>query len=705
MAVSEEAKQLIEKEKQILSEVEASLKSQRERKEERFSSENRKARELTSELVKTHRDEEKWLLASDEAVSHGVKDKQIADIAVINRLLKQPYFARMVLREEWNGQEKEIEYKIGLAENSECRIIDWRKAPIARLYYEYKEGDEYSEEIQGREREGQIVSRNMVETNNCVLTKLSCRLGNFIFKSSEWETIQSGLHPHAMAAAIDGDNAGGEAQNLLPQIASLLSPAQFALISENRDKAMLIQGIAGSGKTTVALHRLAWMFAEQSNTIEPSQCLILVLSHSLKKYISQTLPSLGVEGVRVITLVEWYEEIISRVAQHLCKYHELDEKFRINRPSSPLPSGIERLKRSMAMLRAIESYVQKNIQNRSQLQSLSPDAILLAVLKNPKSLVEEDETKLITESLVRQAMERALQNSSQQVLDRCDDALLVRITIMLQDGVPFKEGSYGKYEHIFADEVQDFSPVDLACVLGSIKGINHITIVGDTAQKIDEGSTFPGWDKLRKHWSAKETLSKFVNLDLSYRSTVEILKFADHIQQSPGARRSEGRHGRAPIWFKCLSEQRGVQSACDWLNRAMEKYPSTVTAVVCRDATQAKYVLTLLKPTFGPAIRLGDETGFSFEGGIVVTHASQVRGLEFTNLLIWNPSKKDYPADDTHRNLLYLVVSRTRENLCIVTWTRQSDILPPLHSPLIRAYDIAREELEALEEEKKRAET
>jgi len=692
MPISEQARQMIAAETEALNSVLDNLSAQAKERTKRLQVENKTARELTSSLVQARREEDILALSSAETLAHGLKDQHSAELDTINRLLKNPYFARMVLHEEApnQGGRREIEYKIGLAENAACRIIDWRKAPIAKLYYEYREDDEYSEEIQGRERSGKIVLRNLVDTQGAKLKEITCRYGRFVFKNGEWLPLSaSGPAGEAYAKAPPEPQEG---LHLLPQIAALLDPLQFRLIAENAGRAMLIYGIAGSGKTSVGLHRLAWLLAGESKIL-PERCLILVLSNSFKTYISRTLPALGVEGVRVLRINEWLSQILSYGLPHLCREGKglAGTEELIHRPAEPIPAGIARLKRSLALLKAVEEFVQEK---KAELQSALAEEILLNVLADPVRIKKNDETNLIDEDLIKSAEKWTAQNLRQKALDCCDDALLVRILCLLRGGVYLPNGALGKYDHIMADEVQDFSPVDLACILGAVTA-NGITLVGDADQKIGGESTFSAWEKLHRYWTFKDSLPHYVGLNLSYRSTAEILSLADYIQQKPSAQNRAGRHGRVPIWFKCLSEERCLQAAKQWLNQALEKYPTAMTAVICADPTQAKHILSLLKPSFGPLIRPGDESSFSFEGGIVVTHISQVRGLEFTNVLIWNPSKQNFPADATHRNLLYLAVTRAKENLCLVSWGKSSDLLPSLYSPLLRGYDIASEELEA----------
>ena len=143
------------------------------------------------------------------------------------------------------------------------------------------------------------------------------------------------------------------------------------------------------------------------------------------------------------------------------------------------------------------------------------------------------------------------------------------------------------------------------------------------------------------------------------------MKLADHIQQRNLV--NSGREGRIPIWFKCSKESRGIESALKWLSTAMEKYPNSLTAVLCAGDREARYAHSLLSPSFGNSVRLAANDDFSFEAGIVVSDIRQVKGLEFFNVLIWNPSEKNYPhTEPSSRNLLYVAVTRTEENLCLV---------------------------------------
>jgi DNA helicase-2/ATP-dependent DNA helicase PcrA len=666
--IPEEAARMLEEEGAVVRTVIDSLLSQREHGLRRLSTESSRARTLTAEYVAARRVEDKAMLASDEAVAHGLTHNKEAELKSIEKLLKKPYFARIVFEElEDDGSTREIEYKLGFAANTECRIIDWRKAPIAKLYYEYKEGDEFSEQILGRERIGRIKLRNTVEIEDGGLKRLVCRFGQFEQRGeSGWVALSEPARSRAAAGA-------GE----LPHILSLITPEQFRTITEDARTAILIQGIAGSGKTTVALHRLAWLLHEENTDLKADECVVIVRSKALKAYVSRTLPSIEIHGVRVLTFHEWSEETTVRAAPALRGAHG------IARPPEGPGHAIERLKRSFAWLAAVEK---TGVSMRGALEDRAVE-----LLKYPREVLENDDTKLLNEKLVSEAHARAATVRAAGELDWCDDATIVRLFQLAEGGVALKDGNVGRYRHIVVDEVQDFSPTELAVIIGAVSDTRNLTLVGDTAQKIEATSPFPGWDRLRERWAFKDSMSKYLSLTVSFRSTLPIMKLADYVQKRPAT--THGRNGRIPIWFKCRRESRGVESVIEWLKKAGERYPLAATAVICRDPKEARYALSLLDPTFGAAARIGDEESFSFDAGIIVTDVRQVKGLEFTNVLLWNPSAKSYPKDDLQKNALYVAITRAEENLALVTWGKPSEHLPSIFSPLVRGIENEPEEV------------
>jgi len=669
MSLTPEEQESVSAEHKVFSAVKESVATQITRVEQRLFAENQRARALTSEIHETRRVEDKALLASDEGVSHALKDSRREELETLKKQVENPYFARISLEEdEPSGSTRIIEYKLGFAANPDLRIIDWRKAPISKLYYEYKEGDDYLEEILGRERSGKVLLRNRIEVERGDLKTVQNRFGTFHWnaKTATWESATGSMHRRKST------------DSHLPEILSLITAEQFRSITVDADTAILIQGVAGSGKTTVALHRLAWLLHNDNSPLQSNDCVFLMLSPALRRYVENSLPSAGISGVSVRTYHEWAGRTLKRL--------QSDADFALARPPFPAPAGVQRVKRSLAVLKALEARLRGAARQSSvTIEMLQSD--ILDVLSNPAPILASDETRLISEATVREALEWSRKNFENGLFDWSDDGLLLRACQLRTGGVITEKGVHGTYGHIIVDEVQDLSPIELSTIIGSVKNHKDLTLVGDTSQNIDEHGSFPGWDKLRKHWNFSGDMSKYVSLEVSHRSTLPIMRLADHIQQRSLVK--TGRNGRVPIWFKTRNESHGIEHVLKWLNKAVELYPSMVTAVICATPEEAKFAYKMLQPTFGQLVRLGDAYSFSFEEGILVTDVHQVKGLEFFSVLLWNPSNQSYGSHDYGRNLLYVAVTRAEENLCIVTWGRPAAALPPFGvSKLVRSMDM-----------------
>lgn len=669
MSLTHEQQESLSAEEAVFSTVTSSIEAQIGRAEQRLFQENQRARALTSEIHETRRVEDKALLASDEGVSHALKDSKREELETLKKQLDNPYFARISLEEEEaNGSTKIIEYKLGFAANPDLRIIDWRRAPISKLYYEYKEGDDYLEEILGRERSGRVLLRNRIEVERGGLKTVQNRFGTFHWnaKTATWESGTGSMHRRKST------------DSHLPEILSLITAEQFRSITVDADTAILIQGVAGSGKTTVALHRLAWLLHNDNSPLKSNECVFLMLSPALRRYVENSLPSAGISGVGVRTYHEWAGRTLKRL--------QSDAEFVLARPPVPPPAGVQRVKRSLAVLKALEARLRGTTRQSSvAMETLQRD--IIDVLSNPAPIIAADETRLISEATVREALAWSRNNFATGVFDWADDGLLLRACQLRTGGVINEKGEFGTYGHVIVDEVQDLSPIELSTIIGSVKNHKDLTLVGDTSQNIDEHGSFPGWEKLRKHWNFSGDMSKYVSLEVSHRSTLPIMRLADHIQQRSLVK--TGRSGRVPIWFRTRNESQGIEYVLKWLSKAVELYPSMVTAVICATPEEAKFAYKMLQPTFGQLVRLGDAYSFSFEEGILVTDVHQVKGLEFFSVLLWNPSAQSYGSHDYGRNLLYVAVTRAEENLCLVTWGRPASALPTFGaSKLVRSMDM-----------------
>ena len=664
MSITPEAQLFIEEEQEILRRVVSELQSQLTVGRRRLDTEEDRAQELTAQIVNARRDTDKQMLASDEAVSHGLAKMKRTELKGIEKLVERPYFARIVLEEEdeTTGKLRKIEFRLGTSANSDCRIIDWRKAPISKLYYEYKEGEDYCEIIQGRERNGTILLRNNVEIEHGELKRLSCRLGTFQLIDGSWHSVEG-----------YGSRQSASGYGALPDVLSLITPEQFRAITEEAACSVLIQGVAGSGKTTVALYRLSWLLHEGNSDITAKQAVILLRSPALKSYIQRSLSAVDLTGVNVMLFSEWSESLVKRIIPGLSNTEKL------SRPQKPTSHGALRVLYSLALLKAVDDASK----SRSDLSPQEYRAFIRAILSRPELILPHDETRLLDRDLVKEA--RLLLESSEQegAIHPAEDVLLIHLAELRKLPLVPERTQSGKFRHIVVDEVQDFSAAELAVITGAVEEMSQLTLVGDRSQAIDDQHIFPGWDRLRQFWSMDESLSKYVQLAISHRSTVSVMRLAHHIQGSHEPVQGN-RQGKPPLWYHCPNEDQGVEEVIGWLGRVIERFPESLIAVLCKDRNESRQAYSMLRPTFQSAVRLGDESSITFEEGIVVTTVSAVKGLEFPNILIWNPSKNSYPNDRRNRNLLYVAVTRTQDHLALVTWDKPAECLPSVESSLVR---------------------
>jgi ATP-dependent DNA helicase UvrD/PcrA len=273
---------------------------------------------------------------------------------------RSPYFGRMVLREDKRIREILIGRSTYVDTGAGVRIVDWRDAPVSRLYYRYNEGDDYEETFGEREVEGEILTRRSLTIVDARLRRIVAPQGVFLHPNDgAWKRGGVSLklhggqgsamradHHHRPGKLGVGTDEAGEDRHL-KAITALIDPRQFELITKPDSGLVVIQGGAGSGKTTIGLHRLAYLAFQDKRRFRPDRMLVIAFNQALVRYISQVLPALDVSGVGVRTYTEWASRL------RVTHFPELTRKV-----ADDTPSVVTRLKKHPAMLRAIDDHVE-----------------------------------------------------------------------------------------------------------------------------------------------------------------------------------------------------------------------------------------------------------------------------------------------------------------------------------------------------------
>jgi DNA helicase-2/ATP-dependent DNA helicase PcrA len=272
-----------------------------------------------------------------------------------------PYFGHLRLRETIVGRGVvERDVLIGRATfvdaGRRINIVDWRHAPVSQLFYRYGEGSDYEERFGDRDVEGEILARRTLTIEGGRLTRVACPEGVWARgRGGGWERTDvpaqelAGGQETALRPArgrLGAAPAGRQALDRhLPEIAALIDPRQFDVIAAPSAGVVVIQGGAGSGKTTVGLHRLAYLAFDSPDRFPPRRMVVVTHGAALAAYIGALLPSLGIEGVRVDTFralaerelradIPWLRATITddvapavtRVKSHPALLHELERR-------------------------------------------------------------------------------------------------------------------------------------------------------------------------------------------------------------------------------------------------------------------------------------------------------------------------------------------------------------------------------------------
>jgi DNA helicase-2/ATP-dependent DNA helicase PcrA len=284
-----------------------------------------------------------------------------------------PYFAHLRLKE--TGKERDVLIgKRGFIDRAGgVNIVDWRNAPISQIYYRYEEGDDYDETMNGARLEGVVTARRNLSIHQARLRRIGCPQGTYVrdargvwheAEGHDKPVLQGGQgtaarppRPQPPAPGQRGKR-GRPAAHLgtpahvhradkhLPEIAALIDREQWDLITQPHTGLVLIQGGAGSGKTTVALHRVAYLAFQDPRRFTPKKILVVVPSLALSRYVEGVLPALGVSGVAVVTVRGW------SMAQRKRFVPEAGDRY-----NDDTPDGVAHVKKHPALLRRLERMV------------------------------------------------------------------------------------------------------------------------------------------------------------------------------------------------------------------------------------------------------------------------------------------------------------------------------------------------------------
>lgn len=615
---------------------------------------------------------------------------------------KKPYFGRIDFKDA-ALKEAETYYvgRVGISKDGLSQlVIDWR-APLASVYYENALGN-CTYEVKGKE-----AGETMVHDID-LLRKRTYEIENDTLKDFYDSDVVA--NDELLTKYL---SKGKKA--VLGEIIGTIQKEQNAIIRKSPRTNLIVQGVAGSGKTTVAMHRISYILYNYEQ-FRPVDFYIVGSNRILLNYITSVLPDLDVYGVSQMTmeqlfirlLYEDWDDTKQKVAPLSQKnkdmwekgeyawFHALEafcteyEKQYIPKESVVIEkNGVVLLEKS-----SIENYIKSNPQLSVQGKVNALNEWLSSRLENElagKSVsYTAEEKKELKKSckvhfgkdewkgslyevyevfLAQQRAKGSRVAVERDAYDVYDLAALAYLYKRIKEIDGIREAS-----HVIIDEAQDFGMMVYGALAYCLRGCTY-TIMGDVSQNIHYGYGLNDWEDLKKLILTGD-YDNFGILKKSYRNTVEISNFAMEIL----------RHGNFPVYpaepilrhgSEVASHGYGsekemvdaaVQTIKEWQNNGYE-----TIAVICVDEQEAETVSGLL----GKELTLADnhlETAV-FDEGIMVLPVEYTKGLEFDAVLLYHPSKEHYPAEDQYVKLLYVAATRALHELSVVHLNDLTDLI------------------------------
>ncbi|MBH8559868.1 HelD family protein [Hymenobacter negativus] len=557
-------------------------------------------------------------------------------------------------------------------------IYDWR-APVSSMFYDFELGDA-SFTTPGGEVKGTIELKRQYKIRD----------GRLEFMIENDVNIHDDVLQRELAKSSD---------DKMKNIVATIQRDQNAVIRNETAQVMVIQGVAGSGKTSIALHRIAFLLYRYRETIRAKDVLIISPNKVFADYISNVLPELGEEHIPELGM----DELAADLLDHQYSFQTFFEQVStlLEKHDAAFIERI-RFKSSFEFLSQLNQYllhVENNYFTVKELRvgkTIVPLPFLLAKFKTFHRVPLLKRFALVAEEVrnyVRDAAKRKLTNHEKstigeaiprmfrfhQVLDLYRDfyrwlgkpeLLKLDHSLRLEYADVFPliylrlrlEGisTYDNVKHLLVDEMQDYTPVQYAVL--SRMFLCRKTILGDVSQTVNPYSSSSA-EMIERVFPQAEVVKLF----RSYRSTVEITAFAQRITPNPNIIPLE-RHGPEPVVARYGIPDEEIQ-AIKQLISSFSSSSNHSLGIICKTLRQAEQVHQALE---APGIYLLTDESTTFQEGVIITTAHLAKGLEFDAVIVPFASARTYKTE-VDKSMLYVACTRAMHQL---TLTYSGEITP-----------------------------
>ena len=579
------------------------------------------------------------------------------------RIQNKPYFGSIRFKEE--GSEEEDNIYIGIThveDKLDYYVHDWR-SPICSMFYDYETGPASYKAPSG------IIKGNIIKKRQYIIEDAELK---HIFDNDL--NISDSLLQEVLAE---------ESSDKMKNIVNTIQEEQNKVIRNTEDKNLIVEGIAGSGKTSVALHRIAFLLYRIPN-LTSSNVVVFTPNKVFSEYISNVLPELGEDNTYDMTFYDL-------LCQNINEYKDI-ENFTdfISRyyKGNVDNYDIIKYKQSDEIIKDIDSYINNLLSTIKFNNKLEYDNFIEIDTEELNNMLNYKYNRFPLFERIKEISKRIASNNyegSTKNASSIEKKLkeLLNIKLDLKDIFNnFYQSKYSKYKdkvndkylyyedaciflyiksllvgfntnhvikEIVIDEAQDYNKLQYLIIKKTFKTSNY-TILGDTNQTINP---YYKYDSLEELTSIFES-SKYITLTKTYRSTGKIIDYTNKILGLNHVTAIRNDKASDIIFRNNITKN-------DFLTDINNlKTISKSIAIITKNDKEAEKVYNMLKDDLD--IMLIDGFGH-IKRDLVVVPSYVAKGLEFDSVIIYTDEDNKYQEKDKY--LFYVACTRAQHNLII----------------------------------------
>ena len=620
-------------------------------------------------------------------------------ILLLEKMIKSPYFARIDFKfDDEDEFEKIYIGRSSLRKNSyqEMYVYDWR-SPIASIFYRFMTGEAFYDAPCGRVT-GELNLKRQYEIKNGTLE---------YFFDSDVQIVDEFLRQ------LLSQNTTAK----MKAIVETIQHEQDVVIRDMENDLLMVQGVAGSGKTSIALHRAAYLMYQGLQTKLSANNIMIISPNSIfEQYISNVLPELGEDNV----ISSVFEDILSELlnGRKIQSRNDFLENLIVNSKYKEISRNSIEFKTSSFFREILDQFLidiprqwiefedvyyegkcvvsgqilKDKILGRPEtplgikLEQLE-DYILEQIFgtgkgrghKEEKNLIKQEIQKFIKIDIVElykilfsneAYFYSLLQNSnpSQNIKNiwkytkenleadslYYDDAIAIAYLYLKIYGT----NKYKNIKQVVIDEAQDYYPLQYE-IFNLLFSNAKFTILGDMKQTLAKKEDISFYEQIQKILNKKK--SSLIMLDKSFRCTNEILNFSLKFIEQSSQIKSFNRNGDSPKVYIADNSEIFIDEIVKEIKLCQEKGFQSI-CLICKTEKNSTYLFNKIKHKLD--IQLIKNGSASDLQGVFILPVYMSKGLEFDTVLICDADSQNY-HDEDDKNLLYVACTRALHKLSL----------------------------------------